>query len=357
MRGLAAQVAPQRQPLLGGGGVGRGQRDGQDRVGSQARLVRRAVEADQRPVERCLGRGVLPVQRLGDLPVDVLDRLADALAAPAVPAVAQLGGLETRRWRRPREPRRGPTPPSARSPRPRPSGCPAVEDLAGVDVLDLAHRRAGNLAEARPEAVSRGPQRQLGIDVELARDGHQARTEHRPARGSAPRGCRPRSPRRAPPPPRGPSPSPRAHPRSQSRPRPPGAGACARTAARAGSPEPRRTGPARGRARRLDPVPVAQHLTARSTPRPRRTRAGGGGSASRCSARRPAARSPCLAPPAAAQRKWTWNSTSPSSSSSLASSPPLGRVGQFVGLLDRVRDDRALVLLAVPRALAPQACA
>jgi len=31
------------------------------------------------------------------------------------------------------------------------------------------------------------------------------------------------------------------------------------------------------------------------------------------------------------------------------------RGGQLVGLLDGVRDDRALVLLAVPRALGPQA--
>ncbi len=33
----------------------------------------------------------------------------------------------------------------------------------------------------------------------------------------------------------------------------------------------------------------------------------------------------------------------------------MGGVGELVGLLDRVRHDRALVLLAVPRALAPQA--
>ena len=32
----------------------------------------------------------------------------------------------------------------------------------------------------------------------------------------------------------------------------------------------------------------------------------------------------------------------------------LGRLRELVGLADRVRDDRALVLLAVPRALAPQ---
>ena len=31
-----------------------------------------------------------------------------------------------------------------------------------------------------------------------------------------------------------------------------------------------------------------------------------------------------------------------------------GRVGQLIGLLDRVRDDRTLVLLAVPRAFDPQ---
>ena len=32
----------------------------------------------------------------------------------------------------------------------------------------------------------------------------------------------------------------------------------------------------------------------------------------------------------------------------------VSRVGELVGLLDRVRDDRALVLLAVPGTLAPQ---
>jgi hypothetical protein len=33
----------------------------------------------------------------------------------------------------------------------------------------------------------------------------------------------------------------------------------------------------------------------------------------------------------------------------------VGGVGQLVGLLDRVRDDRALVLLAIPGTVAPQA--
>ena len=54
VRGLAAEVAPQRQPLLGGRGVRRGERHGEDRVGAEPRLVRRPVELDQQPVERRL---------------------------------------------------------------------------------------------------------------------------------------------------------------------------------------------------------------------------------------------------------------------------------------------------------------
>ena len=53
---LAAEVAPQRQALLGRGGVRGGQRDAEDRVGAEARLVRRAVELDQRAVEARPGR-------------------------------------------------------------------------------------------------------------------------------------------------------------------------------------------------------------------------------------------------------------------------------------------------------------
>ena len=69
--------------------------------------------------------------------------------------------------------------------------------------------------------------------------------------------------------------------------------------------------------------------------------------------RRRASRAPRSS--SSSERKWTWKSTSPSSSSSLASSPRVRGGGQLVGLLDRVRDDRALVLLAVPRALDAQA--
>ena len=66
------------------------------------------------------------------------------------------------------------------------------------------------------------------------------------------------------------------------------------------------------------------------------------------------ARSPAPRSSSSSDRKWTWKSTSPSSSRSLASSPAVGRVGELVGLLERVRDDRPLVPLAVPRALDPR---
>jgi hypothetical protein len=81
VRGLAAEVAPQRQALLHRGRVGGGERDAEDRVRAEARLVRRAVELDERAVEALLVRRVAAGDRLGDLAVDVLDRLGDALAA------------------------------------------------------------------------------------------------------------------------------------------------------------------------------------------------------------------------------------------------------------------------------------
>ena len=56
VRRLAAEVAPQRLPGLRGRGVRRRQRHGEDRVGAQARLVRGAVQRDQRLVERRAGR-------------------------------------------------------------------------------------------------------------------------------------------------------------------------------------------------------------------------------------------------------------------------------------------------------------
>jgi hypothetical protein len=125
--------------ILGGRGSRRGERDAEDGVGAEPRLVGRAVELDQALVERLLLQRVRPRDRLGDLAVDVADRLGDALAAPGVAAVAQLGGLELAG--------RGAGRHGGAAGR---AGAQheldldgrvaaRVEDLAGVDGLDLAH--------------------------------------------------------------------------------------------------------------------------------------------------------------------------------------------------------------------------
>ena len=124
-------------------------------------------------------------------------------------------------------------------------------------------RRARSPAATRARKRSaRCAQRELGIDVQLARD-VDGREQHvaelvealvggaRRARSSSSSSAHrlQRRPRR-----RG----------SRSRSTPRGAAPCARTAAPAGSRAPRRTGPARGRARAcLIRVPVAQHLARR----------------------------------------------------------------------------------------------
>ena len=97
VRALAAEVAPQREVLLGRRRARGGERDAEDRVRAQARLVVGAVELDQLAVEPLLVGGVEAGDRLGDLAVDVADRLRDALAAVGVAAVAQLGGFELAR--------------------------------------------------------------------------------------------------------------------------------------------------------------------------------------------------------------------------------------------------------------------
>src|SRR3954449_3365358 len=96
-----ARVPPQRRAPLGPRGMRGRQRHREDRVGSQPRLVRRAVELDQRPVKAPLVERVTPVHGRGDLVVDVAHRLAHPLARPGLAAVAQLGGLELA-GRRPR---------------------------------------------------------------------------------------------------------------------------------------------------------------------------------------------------------------------------------------------------------------
>ncbi len=97
VRALAAEIAPQGESLLGRLRVRRRERDAEDRIGAQARLVRRPVERDQRLVETLLIGRVETTNRLRDLAVDVRDRARHALAPPCRSAVAQLGRLELTR--------------------------------------------------------------------------------------------------------------------------------------------------------------------------------------------------------------------------------------------------------------------
>jgi hypothetical protein len=139
VRGVAAQVAPQRLALLGRRGVRGRQGDAEDRVGPQARLVGRAVEVDERAVEALLVGGVAAADRLGDLAVDVADRLRHALAAVGLAAVAQLGGLELA-GRGAAGHDRAPGRAGAQHELDLDRRVAAtVEHLPGVDLVDLAH--------------------------------------------------------------------------------------------------------------------------------------------------------------------------------------------------------------------------
>jgi hypothetical protein len=139
VRRVATQVAPQRQPLLPRGRVRRGQRHADDRVRAEARLVRRAVEVDHRPVQAGLVGGVATGDRVGELAIDVGDRLHHSLAPPALTAVAQLGGLELAR-RCPAGHGRAAVAPGTQNDLDLDGRvAPRVQDLAAVHLLDLAH--------------------------------------------------------------------------------------------------------------------------------------------------------------------------------------------------------------------------
>ena len=154
VRRLAAEVAPQRQVLLGRRGPRGGERDAEDRVRAQARLVVGAVELDQLAVEALLVERVVAGDRLGDLAVDVADGLRDALAAVGVAAVAQLGGLELAGGGAGGD-RGAPVRAGAEVDLHLDGGVAAgVKDLACVDRFDLAHlaghdTRYGRLSRAR----------------------------------------------------------------------------------------------------------------------------------------------------------------------------------------------------------------
>jgi hypothetical protein len=97
-----ADVAEQLQPAGLRGRLGHGQRDPEDRVGAEARLVRGAVQVEQPLVDDALVDGLQPGQLRPDLVEHGRHGLLDALApVPRRVAVAQLHGLVLAR-RRPR---------------------------------------------------------------------------------------------------------------------------------------------------------------------------------------------------------------------------------------------------------------
>jgi hypothetical protein len=81
--------------MLGGGrSFSHGERHAENGIGAEPPLVGRAVERDQRLVDLGLLLGIHTAERVVDLTVDRIDRLAHALAAVArLVAVAQLDRL------------------------------------------------------------------------------------------------------------------------------------------------------------------------------------------------------------------------------------------------------------------------
>ena len=93
--GNAAQEAVQGNVQRDGSRTGRSDGDRQDGVGTQVGLILGAVSLQHGSVDRIDVSGIQADQHLVDGGVDVLDSLADALAAEtALVAVAQLQGLE-----------------------------------------------------------------------------------------------------------------------------------------------------------------------------------------------------------------------------------------------------------------------
>ena len=79
-RADAADIAVERQGGGFRGGLGDGERDAENSVGAETRLVRRAVELDHRLVDPDLVLGVEADERAGDLVIDIVDGGQRALA-------------------------------------------------------------------------------------------------------------------------------------------------------------------------------------------------------------------------------------------------------------------------------------
>ena len=93
-RRCAADIAIERQLVGGGGRLGDGERHAEDGIRPEPAFVRRAVERDHGLVDLDLRLGIHAAERLKNLAVDRLDRVAHALAEIALlVAVAQFDRL------------------------------------------------------------------------------------------------------------------------------------------------------------------------------------------------------------------------------------------------------------------------
>ena len=138
-----ADIAIERQRRSLGRGLRDGERDAEDGVGAETRLVRRAVEIDHRLVDGDLVLRLHAADMIEDLAVDRRDGLGDALAEElGFVAVAQLDRL-VRAGRGARRHRgaahRAVLEHHVDLDR---RIAPAVEDLAGDDIDDRGHARA-----------------------------------------------------------------------------------------------------------------------------------------------------------------------------------------------------------------------
>ena len=173
VRGLAAEVAPEREPLLGRRGVRGRQRDGENRVGAEPRLVGRAVQRDQRAVERRLVEGVLPgdAAAISPLTFSTARRtpLPSQSAPPSRSSVASNSPVEAPDGTAARPPRRS----------------DAELDLDGR----IAPGNRGSAGHGRARSGSRLMSAPLGVEAERSSGSSSSRRRpQRPAR-------RPRPPR------------------------------------------------------------------------------------------------------------------------------------------------------------------
>ncbi len=189
----AAQIAIQRQPDVIGGGVGHGQGDAQHRVGAQVLFVFRTVELDHAVVDGRLIEGIEADDFVGDLFVDVIDRLEHPLALEELllfgisqfPSFVHAGaGAAGDRGPAKRAVGQGHVDLNGRI-------AAAVENLSGVNVNNRTHRQILALVGNESVAVGRESANCAAIEPDWLRVSQnsrfrpQARVVAKPADGAA----------------------------------------------------------------------------------------------------------------------------------------------------------------------------